>query len=250
MKRLLLGLVLSASLLGDTVNYSGMSYDTATNILSTTTTGNQVTLVSGTNIKTINGSSVLGSGDLTVSGSAAWGSVTGTLANQTDLQTALNAKLATNGSAANLTGFPTLNQNTTGSAANLTTARTINGTAFDGTGNITLSAGSVTDAMLAGTTAATSATTGTMTVNMTTDIITITPTGACTFNASGGRTGRIITFSVTTSGASSFTLTFGTNFRKTGTLATGTTSARFFAVTFRCLDGTIWQEIARTAVQT
>lgn len=40
----------------------------------------------------------------------------------------------------------------------------------------------------------------------------------------------------------------GTNFRKAGTLATGTTSARFFSVTFICLDGTIWQEIARTAV--
>jgi hypothetical protein len=99
--------------------------------------------------------------------------------------------------------------------------------------------------------AATSATTGTMTVNMTTDIITITPTGACTFNAaSGGTTGNIVTFIVTTSGTSSFTLTFGTNFRKVGTLATGTTSARFFAVTFRCINGTIWQEICRTAAQT
>ena len=44
----------------------------------------------------------------------------------------------------------TLNQNTTGSAATLTTARTINGTSFDGSANITLGAGSVTHAMLAG----------------------------------------------------------------------------------------------------
>jgi len=50
-------------------------------------------LVSATNIKTINGSSILGSGDLTVSGSGAtWGSITGTLSSQTDLQSALNAK--------------------------------------------------------------------------------------------------------------------------------------------------------------
>lgn len=98
---------------------------------------------------------------------------------------------------------------------------------------------------------ATSATTGTMTVNMGTNrVITITPTGACTFNASGGTAGHEVTFAVTTSGTSSFVLTFGTNFRKTGTLATGTTSARFFAVTFVCINGTIWQEIARTAVQT
>lgn len=53
----------------------------------------QATLVSGTNIKTINGSSVLGSGDLVVSGSAAWGSITGTLSTQTDLQNALDDKV-------------------------------------------------------------------------------------------------------------------------------------------------------------
>lgn len=98
--------------------------------------------------------------------------------------------------------------------------------------------------------AATSATTGTMTVNMTTAIVTITPTGACTFNASSGTVGQITTFAVTTSGTTSFTLTFGTNFRKVGTLATGTTSARFFSVTFVCINGTIWQEIGRTAAQT
>jgi hypothetical protein len=54
--------------------------------------GKQATLVSGTNIKTINGSSVLGSGDLVVSGSTTWGSITGTLSSQTDLQTALDTR--------------------------------------------------------------------------------------------------------------------------------------------------------------
>lgn len=55
--------------------------------------GKQDTLVSGTNIKTINGASVLGAGDLTVSGSgASWGSITGTLSSQTDLSTALSGK--------------------------------------------------------------------------------------------------------------------------------------------------------------
>lgn len=90
-----------------------------------------------------------------------------------------------------------------------------------------------------------------MTVDMTTSgVKTITPTGACTFNASGGAAGNRVTFAITTSGTSSFTLTFGTNFHKTGTLATGTTSARFFSVTFVCIDGTIWQEESRTAAQT
>lgn len=98
--------------------------------------------------------------------------------------------------------------------------------------------------------AATSATTGTMTVSMTTSVITCTPSGNMTLNATGGVVGQITTFSFTTSGTTSFTITFGTNFRKTGTLATGVTSARFFTVTFLCLDGTIWTEISRTAVQT
>lgn len=97
--------------------------------------------------------------------------------------------------------------------------------------------------------AATSATTGAMTVNMVSSVITITPTGACTLNASGGVAGQVVTFSITTSGVSSFVITFGTNFRKTATLATGTTTARFFTVTFICLDGQIWSETGRTAAQ-
>lgn len=54
----------------------------------------QATLVSGTNIKTVNGNSLLGSGDLPIAGGGGgtWGSITGTLSSQTDLQTALNAK--------------------------------------------------------------------------------------------------------------------------------------------------------------
>ncbi len=96
--------------------------------------------------------------------------------------------------------------------------------------------------------AATSATTGTMTVNMTTAMITVTPTGACTFNASGGVTGQTVTFVITTSGISSFVLTFGTNYRSTGTLATGTTTAKIFTVTF-IYNGSTWIEIGRTIAQ-
>jgi hypothetical protein len=56
----------------------------------------QATLVSGTNIKTINNTSVLGSGNIAISSAVAWGGVTGTLSNQTDLQTALDAKVDEN----------------------------------------------------------------------------------------------------------------------------------------------------------
>jgi hypothetical protein len=87
---------------------------------------------------------------------------------------------------------------------------------------------------------------------MNTAVKTCTPTGACTFNADGtaGAIGDTVTFHFTTSGTASFVMTFGTNFRKTGTLATGTTSARFFSVTFRKVTATVWSEMGRTAVQT
>ena len=51
--------------------------------------------------------------------------------------------LTSNGSAASLTSFPTLNQSTTGNAATATalqTARTINGVSFNGSANITVTA--------------------------------------------------------------------------------------------------------------
>jgi hypothetical protein len=70
-------------------------------------------------------------------GAGTWGSITGDITIQFDLQTALSLKLATNGSAASLTNFPTLNQSTTGSAAKWTTSRSLWGNNVDGSGNIT-----------------------------------------------------------------------------------------------------------------
>lgn len=63
-------------------------------------------LVSGVNIKTINGINILGSGNIVISGggttNATWGTIAGTLADQTDLITALNGKA--NLAGANFTG--------------------------------------------------------------------------------------------------------------------------------------------------
>lgn len=89
------------------------------------------------------------------------------------------------------------------------------------------------------------ATTGTMTATMDGTVKTITPTGACTFNASGGVTGQTCSFVITTSGVSSFVLTWGTAFKTVGTLATGTTTAKVFTISF-IYDGTNWNETART----
>lgn len=104
----------------------------------------------------------LGSG-LTITGTTitssasggTWGSITGTLSSQTDLQTALNGKLSTSGTAALATA--------------LATARTINGTAFDGTANITITsaAGTLTGSTLnSGITGSSLTSLGTITVGV------------------------------------------------------------------------------------
>jgi hypothetical protein len=67
--------------------------DTDITELQNTLDEKQSTLISGTNIKTINNESILGNGNITISGSnSEWGNIAGTLSNQTDLQTALNSK--------------------------------------------------------------------------------------------------------------------------------------------------------------
>jgi len=65
----------------------------------------QDTLVSGTNIKTVNSNSLLGSGNIEISSSVAWGGITGTLSSQTDLQSELDGKEDTiTGAATTITG--------------------------------------------------------------------------------------------------------------------------------------------------
>ena len=107
---------------------------TALDALQTNIDGKQATLVSGSNIKTINSTSLLGSGNInvdslpsqtgqsgkflttdgtsaswaTIQGGGTWGSITGTLSDQTDLQTALNGKQATLVSGTNI---KTINSN-------------------------------------------------------------------------------------------------------------------------------------------
>ena len=91
--------------LNDKLDRTAYVVDTSLSIYSTNPVQNKVvtsslnnkqeTLISGTNIKTINGSSILGNGNISVSASVSWGSISGTLSNQTDLQTALDSKQST-----------------------------------------------------------------------------------------------------------------------------------------------------------
>jgi len=84
--------------------------------------------------------------------------------------------------------------------------------------------------------------------DLTTNAATLTPAQAETIPAvtTNAVKGGIYTLKITTSGSSSYTLTFSTNFKVTGTLATGTASGKVFVVTF-FFDGTTFNEVSRTA---
>jgi hypothetical protein len=81
----------------------------------------------------------------------------------------------------------------------------------------------------------------------TVSMLTLTPAHTATLNAvaAAGVVGRRYTLVITTSGTTGYTLTFGTAFKSTGTLATGTTTAKVFAITF-AFDGTNFNEVSRT----
>lgn len=81
----------------------------------------------------------------------------------------------------------------------------------------------------------------------TTTLYTLTPGETETINGTTTNAvrGRLYTIRVLTSGTTSYTLTFSTNFKVTGTLATGTVTAKVFTIHF-VFDGTNFVELSRT----
>jgi hypothetical protein len=73
----------------------------------------------------------------------------------------------------------------------------------------------------------------------------VTPTALATYTTTVPAAGTHCHLIVLTSGTSSFTITFGTGFKPTATLATGTTSARVFTLSF-ISDGTNLYEVSRS----
>lgn len=98
-----------------------------------------------------------------------------------------------------------------------------------------------------GTAALTAGATVAFAPDATTTLFTLTPGESETINATTTNAvkGRLYTVKVLTSGTSSYTLTFGTNFNTTGTLATGTVSAKVFVIQF-IFDGSTFNEVSRT----
>ena len=74
----------------------------------------------------------------------------------------------------------------------------------------------------------------------------VTPTATASFTTTVPPAGSRCTLMILTSGTVSYTITFGTGFKSTGTLATGTTTAKIFMVNF-VSDGTNLYEAGRTA---
>lgn len=77
------------------------------------------------------------------------------------------------------------------------------------------------------------------------NVVRVTPDATATYTTTVPTAGSIVVLSILTSGTTSYTITFGTGFKSTGTLATGIVSARYFNLTF-VSDGTSLIETART----
>lgn len=80
----------------------------------------------------------------------------------------------------------------------------------------------------------------------TTRVVKVTPTATTTCTTTVPAASTYCVLIVLTSGVTSYTLTFGTGFKSTGTLATGVTAARVFVLGF-ISDGTNLYEVSRTA---
>lgn len=73
-----------------------------------------------------------------------------------------------------------------------------------------------------------------------------TPTATATLTTTVPPSGTLCHLILTTSGTTSYTLTFGSGFTTTGTRTTGTVSGKVYALTF-VSDGTTLIETSRTA---
>jgi hypothetical protein len=74
----------------------------------------------------------------------------------------------------------------------------------------------------------------------------VTPTATATFTTTVPTAGTVCHLIILTTGTTSRTITFGSGFKPTGTLATGTTSGRVFVIHW-ISDGVNLYEAGRTA---
>ena len=91
------------------------------------------------------------------------------------------------------------------------------------------------------------ATTGTVSLDPTQgQIFSITPSANVTLNTTSVVPGQVISLIVLTSGTTSYSVNFATNFKTTGALSTGTTTAKNYTLDF-VSDTSTYYESSRTA---
>jgi hypothetical protein len=92
----------------------------------------------------------------------------------------------------------------------------------------------------------TALTAGTLAMALATNaVVKVTPTATATFTTTVAPAGSRASVIIVTSGTTSYTITFGSGFLTTGTLSTGTTTAKTFVIDF-VSDGTTMIETGRT----
>lgn len=116
--------------------------------------------------------------------------------------------------------------------------------ALEATGNISTTGNIVASGVISGGYVALTAGATAM-VFRSDNVIRVTPNATATYTTTVPPAGTICVLSILTSGSVSYTITFGTGFKSTGTLATGVTSARYFQITF-VSDGVNLLEMSRT----
>jgi hypothetical protein len=77
------------------------------------------------------------------------------------------------------------------------------------------------------------------------NVVKVTPNANATYTTTVPAAGTQLTLIILTSGTTTYTITFGTGFKTTGTLVTGIVSARYYMISF-VSDGTNVLETART----
>ena len=216
------GSVISSTFGGTGVNNGGRTLTINTGNLTVASQAAGSTITLGGNITTANSVTTSGNFALTLTTTAA-----------------TTVTLPTTGTLATLAGTETL----TGKTVNLA-SNTLTGTLAQF--NTAMSNGKFTGMTTPATFTPTAAAPGAVAFSESNTFVVVTPNATGTYTTTVPAAGVICYLMVLTSGVTSFTLTFGTGFRPTATLATGTVTGRYFTLGF-ISDGTNLVEISRTA---
>jgi len=162
---------------------------------------------------------------------------------------------------ANTTGFSLAGGSVTSKTLTVNNSYTLSGSdvTVSLAGNLTTSGAFATTLTTTAATSVTLPTTGTLVANThatltagttamalaTNSSVIVTPNATATYTSTVPAAGLRATVIILTSGTTSYTITFGTGFKPSATLATGTTTAKYWTVNF-ISDGTNLIETGRT----